>query len=81
MCNKGDVPKGKPAQATRALEKCYKEVKAAKSSKKDTKESLSLDTGSGGGGAPSLKGVEIKEGSLDEVAAQYGKTKFGSQKG
>jgi len=68
----GKVPKGNTAKATRILEKCYKEVKTAKS--KDTKtdkSSFSLDSGSGGGTSPNLSGVEIKEGSLDEVAAQY----------
>lgn len=66
------VPKGNTAKATRILEKCYKDAKSAKAkdSKKD-KSSLSLDSGSGGGDAPNLSGVEIKEGSLDEVAAQY----------
>lgn len=66
MCDKGEVPKGNTAKATRALEKCYKEAKAGKTTKK--KESLSLDTGSGGGNAPSLSGAEIPSGlSLDEA--------------
>ena len=64
---KGKVPKGNVAKATRILERCYKE---AKSSKKDDSE-LALDTGTGGGETPGLKGAEIKEGSLDEVASQY----------
>jgi len=81
MCSKGEVPKGSPAKATRALEKCYKEVKAAKSKEsKDKDKSLSLDTGLGGGSSPNLSGVEIKEGSLDEVDAQVSKTAFGAKK-
>jgi len=70
----GKVPKGKPAKATRIMEKCYKETRKeidkAKADKKSS--SLSLDSGSGGGTGPNLKGVEIKAGSLDEVATQYG---------
>lgn len=71
MIDKGEVPKGNPIKATRAMEKCYKEVKATKS--KDTKEksSLTLDSGSGGGSTPKLSGSELKSGSLEEVAAQY----------
>ena len=74
LTKSGKVPKGNPAKATRIMEKCYKEVKAAKKAKpaKD-KSSLSLDSGLGGGFTPSLSGVEVKEGSLDEVAEQYGK--------
>jgi len=60
---------GKAALATRLMEKCYKEVKAAKAKSK-TKPSLPLDAGSGGGAAPALSGVSLKKGSLDEVAAQ-----------
>jgi len=56
------------------MEKCYKETRKeidkAKADKKSS--SLSLDSGSGGGTGPNLKGVEIKAGSLDEVATQYG---------
>ena len=66
----GKVPKGNPTKATRIMEKCYKEVKAAKAANKKDKP-LSLDSGSGGGSALNLSSVEIKEGSLDEVAAQY----------
>lgn len=67
---KGDIPKGNPAKAARIMEKCYKEVKTAKS--KETKKSLPLDTGSGGGGAPNLSGFKFKSGqSLDEAVAQY----------
>lgn len=73
LCERGDVPKGNPAKATRIMERCYKEVKTAKSKdpKKKEKSSLSLDTGSGGGGAPTLSGFKIKSGqSLDEAVAQ-----------
>ena len=70
LCKKGDVPKGNPALAARKMEKCYKEVKAAKSkeSKEKEKSSLSLDSGSGGGSPPSLSGATIPSGlSLDEA--------------
>ena len=68
---KGKVTKGNPAKATRIMEKCYKEVKAAKEKVNKDKSSLSLDSGSGGGNAPSLSGVKIKAGSLDDVQKQY----------
>jgi chromosome segregation ATPase len=81
---KGEVPKGNTAKATRIMERCYKEVKAAADSKsKDSakdKSSLTLDSGSGGGSTPNLTSVEIKEGSLDEVDAQVAKTSFGTRK-
>ena len=71
MIDNGEVPKGNPAKATRAMEKCYKEVKTAKSGKKD-KSSLPLDSGSGGGAAPNLSGFKFKSGqSLDEAVDQY----------
>lgn len=73
----GKVPKGSPAKATRVMERCYKEAKAAKDKaakdKAKGKSPLSLDSGSGGGTAPNLSGVEVKAGSLDEVAEQYSK--------
>ena len=72
----GKVPKGSTAKATRVMEKCYKDVKAAKS--KDTKEksSLPLDSGSGGGSAPNLSGAEIPDGlSLDDAVAHLAKAK------
>ena len=66
LITKGDVPKGNTAKATRVMEKCYKEVKTAKS--KTTKPSLPLDSGSGGGIAPNLSGAEIPDGlSLDDA--------------
>lgn len=77
MCKSGEVPKGNPTKATRAMEKCYKEVKAK--SKETKKSSLSLDTGSGGGNTPNLTGSNIKEGSLDDVDAQISKTAFGAK--
>lgn len=68
----GKVEKGKPAKTTRLLEKCYKDAKAAKAKAKPTNRSgTDLNTGSGGGSAPNLAGVEINDGSLDDVAAQY----------
>jgi len=73
----GKVPKGSTAKATRVMEKCYKDVKAAKL--KDTKEdksSLPLDSGSGGGSAPNLSGAEIPDGlSLDDAVAHLAKAK------
>ena len=68
----GKVEKGRPAKATRALEQCYRDAKAAKAKNKSTSKSdLNLDTGSGGGSPANLAGVEIKDGSLDDVANQY----------
>ena len=70
----GEITKGSPAKATRAMEKCYKDAKAAiekvKKGKKDTP--LNLDPGSGGGdGTPNLSGIEIKDGqSLDDAVKQ-----------
>lgn len=67
MIDKGEVPKGNPIKATRAMEACYKAVKAAQSTKKE-KSSLPLDSGSGGGSSPSLSGTTIPDGlSLDEA--------------
>lgn len=67
MIDKGEVPKGNPIKATRAMEACYKEVKAAQSKDKK-KSSLPLDSGSGGGNAPSLSGTKLPRGlSLDEL--------------
>lgn len=66
----GDVPKGNVIKATRAMEKCYKEVKAAKAKdlKDKEKSSLTLDSGSGGGSSPSLSGEQIPDGlSLDDA--------------
>lgn len=78
----GKLPKGRPEKATRLLERCYKEAKAAKDKAKGTKDksSLPLDSGSGGGSTPNLSGTEIKEGSLDEVDAQVAKTELGTRK-
>lgn len=80
----GKVPKNNPAKATRIMERCYKEAKTAKDKaakdKGKDKSSLSLDLGSGGGSAPNLSGIEVKEGSLDEVDEQYSKTEFGARK-
>ncbi len=64
----GKIPKGNTAKATRAMEKCYKDAKAAKSKDTKDKSSLPLDPGSGGGTAPNLSGAEIPEGlSLDDA--------------
>lgn len=71
LIDEGKIPKGNTAKATRELEKCYKAAQKAKSTDSKDKTSLSLDSGSGGGNAPNLAGSEIKEGSLDEVHAQY----------
>lgn len=72
----GKVLKGSPAKAMRIMERCYKEAKASKDKDKAAKNkssSLSLDSGSGGGTATNLSGTEIKAGSLDDVAEQYGR--------
>jgi len=73
LANEGKVPKSNPAKATRVMERCYKEVKAAKEKAKTGKDksSLSLDSVSGGGDVLKLSGAKIKEGSLAEVRAQY----------
>lgn len=80
----GKVPKNNTAKATRVMERCYKEAKTAKdkaaAEAKKNKSSLPLDSGSGGGNAPNLAGVEIKEGSLDDVDAQVAKTELGARK-
>ncbi len=78
----GKIPQGRPAKATRAMEACYKAAKKAKDKAKDEskKLNLDLDTGGGGGSAIDLKGVEIKEGSLDDVDAQIAKTEIGARK-
>ncbi len=73
MVTAGTVQTNRPAHATRTLEKCYKVVKATKDKAKAEakKLNLDLDTGSGGGDSPNLTGVDIKEGSLDEVHKQF----------
>jgi len=68
---KGEVPTGKPAKATRMLEKCYKDAKALKDKETPAKKT-DLDIGGGGGVSETLTGKEIKEGSLDDVAKQHG---------
>ena len=75
MVTAGKVQTNSPAHATRTLEKCYKVVKAAKDkSKAEAKKlNLDLDTGSGGGDSPNLTGIDIKEGSLDDVHKQFAK--------
>lgn len=82
LASEGKVPIGRPEKATRLMEKCYKDAKAAKTKDKADKDkpSLPLDSGSGGGETPNLSGVEIKEGSLDEVDAQVAKTTMGAKK-
>ena len=73
MRTSGKVNVNRPSLATRALEKCYKEVKAAKDKAEPgrKKPKVDLDMDSGGGSGVNLGKVEIKEGSLDEVAKQY----------
>ena len=69
----GKVNTNRPSLATRTLEKCYKEVKAAKDKANPGRktEKVDLDTGSGGGSGVNLGSVEIKAGSLDDVVKQY----------
>jgi DNA repair exonuclease SbcCD ATPase subunit len=72
MIDKGDVPKGNLIKATRAMEKCYKEVNAAKAKgSKENKSSLTLDSGSGGGSPPSLSGAQIPDGLSLEDAVKH----------
>lgn len=70
----GQLTKNRPEKATRLLEKCYKDAKAAQKGK--TKKSVTnLDIGDGGGSAVNLATSEIKEGiSLAEYQKQLGKT-------
>jgi len=78
----GKVPKGNPAKAALAMRRCYKDARAAKDTAKAKKDksSLKLDSGSGGGSAPNLSGVEIKSGqSLDEAVAQVAAAGSSSQ--
>ena len=67
----GKVPTNNVSQATRIMEKCYKNaVKAAdKDAKDNPQRGLSLDPGSGGG-SPNLNRPKLKAGSLAEVSAQ-----------
>ena len=76
MASVGKVSKS-AAIATRQLEKCYKDSKK-ELAKAPKKEQLNLDTGSGGGSTPNLAGVDIQEGSLEDVAEQFGKANAGS---
>jgi DNA repair exonuclease SbcCD ATPase subunit len=69
--DQGKTPKGNPAKAALVMADCYKKVKAKL--EKDGKTKIPKDNHSGGGGKPNFKGAEIKEGSLDEVAAQFQK--------
>ncbi len=67
---------GGPAKATRMLEKCYKNAVKTETDKavKAKKDGVRLDSGSGGEGSTSLmSGVELTEGSLEDVTAQAGK--------
>ena len=72
LAENGEVSSSRPGKATRALEKCYRDAKAAKA-KPVKKDTLDLDAGSGGGISPNLKGISVQEGSLEDVAKQYGK--------
>lgn len=83
--SEGEIPKSNPVKATRIMGRCYKEAKAARDKAKKEKDSsssknLALDSGSGGGSPPNLLGAEIKEGSLDDVAAQVSRTEVGGRK-
>lgn len=72
LCKDGKV-KGGAAKATRILDKCYKNaVKAVKDAdgEKNKNKSVTLDDGSGGGASVSLSGVELQEGSLEDVTKQ-----------
>lgn len=59
-----------PAKALLRLRDCFKQVSEVKDD--DTGDPHFTDTG-GGGGRPFVTSPEIKEGSLDDVAAQYKK--------
>ena len=68
----GKVPKGKPAMATRLMQKCYREAKAeADKAKTGKEETVKLDSGSGGGQAGNLSGIGLKPGqSLEDALKQ-----------
>ncbi len=70
LADKGEVFKGQPARTTMVLNGCYKRAKVTLA-KKQKESGPDLDMGGGGGSAPDLGGVQIKEGSLAEVQAQY----------
>lgn len=69
LCKTGKVPRDNTAKSTRILEGCYKNAVKAKTTVKK-EEPHPLDSGSGGGSGGNLAGHDLKEGSLDEVAAQ-----------
>lgn len=70
LITEGKVQPSNPTMATRALDKCYKQAKAAaKEDPNKNKDDMPLDRG-GGGGSPNLSGVKLKAGSLAEVSAQ-----------
>jgi len=67
-------PPSDPADATLRLDECFAEAKeeAAKAKKKDAESTKKVTTDTGGGGVrPSYGDVQIKPGSLDDVAAQF----------
>lgn len=67
----GEIPKNNPARATRIMEKCYKNAKAAADKAAKESGTVTLDSGHGGGSpGPGLNKVKLKSGSLEEVAAQ-----------
>jgi len=67
----GSVPKGNPARATRIMEKCYKDAKAAADKAAKENPNLNLDSGHGGSGpGDGLRKVPLKKGSLEEVSDQ-----------
>lgn len=71
MADAGEVQRSRPAQCTRALERCYREVKAAKDKATKKEPGKELDIGDGGGSGVHLGTKEIKEGvSLDEYTRQ-----------
>ena len=71
LCKAGEV-KGGAAKATRILDKCYKNaVKAVKDAEAgNKKKGIRPDSGSGGGAGASLSGIELTEGSLEDVTKQ-----------
>jgi hypothetical protein len=69
----GKVPKGKPAMATRLMQKCYKDAKVeAEAAKTEAeKKGVKLDSGSGGGQGGPLSRVKITPGqSLEDAVKQ-----------
>jgi hypothetical protein len=60
------------AEGTLLLDECFEQAKKEAKDKPASKKKSDTPTDTGGGGArPTFRNVQIKKGSLEEVAAQY----------